>query len=120
MNKNQSAGMYIILAIVVLVFVSSVFMAGPTTSTSEISYSSFTEKLANKEFKKIEIANDYLIAVPVVQPQAEQTTEKTSFGVVPVNKVPQVQYKVLTPNAPDLMSKIEQSGAAHYFCRYYS
>ena len=54
MNKSQSAGMYIVLTIVVLVFVSSVFMAGPTTSTSELSYSNFIEKLNNKEFKKIE------------------------------------------------------------------
>ena len=51
MNKNQSAGMYIVLAIVVLVFVSSVFMSGPTTSTSEISYSNFLERLAAGDFK---------------------------------------------------------------------
>ena len=60
MNKSQSAGMYIVLAIVVLVFVSSVFMAGPTTSTSELSYSSFVEKLANNEFKKIETCYEAL------------------------------------------------------------
>ena len=49
MNKNQSVGMYIVLAIVVLVFVSSVFMAGPNTSTSEISYSNFLERLEKNE-----------------------------------------------------------------------
>ena len=38
MNKNQSAGMYIVLAIIVMVFVSSVFMSGPATTTSELSY----------------------------------------------------------------------------------
>ena len=107
MNKSQSAGMYIVLAIVVLVFVSSVFMAGPATSTSEISYSSFIEKLANKEFKKVEKADDYLIAIPVNQPAAEQTVkEQSPFGVVE-KKLPQVQYKVLTPNDPDLMKKLE-------------
>ena len=111
MNKNQSAGMYIILAIVVLVFGTSVFMAGPNTSTSELSYSAFTEKLANKEFKKVEIADDYLIAVPVVQPEVEKTTEQSPFGVIE-KKVPQVQYRVSTPkNVPDLVSKIEESGA---------
>ena len=109
MNKNQSAGMYIILAIVVLVFVSSVFMAGPNTSTSELSYSDFTEKLSNKEFKKVEIADDYLIAVPVVQPEAEKTTEQSPFGVIE-KKVPQVQYKVLKTDDPNLMNKLEQSG----------
>ena len=38
MNKSQSAGMYIVLAIVVILFVSSVFVSGPTTKVSEISY----------------------------------------------------------------------------------
>ena len=106
MNKSQSAGMYIVLAIVVLVFVSSVFMAGPATSTSELSYSSFIEKLANKEFKKIEKAEDYLIAIPVKQPEAKQPTEPNPFGVTE-KKAPTVQYKVLTPNDPDLMKKLE-------------
>ncbi len=110
MNKSQSAGMYIVLAIVVLVFVSSVFMTGPVTSTSELSYSSFIEKLANKEFKKIEKADDFLIAIPVAQPSEEKTTtEQSPFGMVE-KKVPQVQYKVLTPNDPDLMKKLEAAG----------
>ena len=81
MNNSQSAGMYIVLAIVVLVFVSSVFMAGPTTSTSELSYSNFIEKLNNKEFKKIEKANDYLIAIPANQPM-ETIKEQGPLGVV--------------------------------------
>ena len=99
--------MYIVLAIVVLVFVSSVFMAGPATSTTELSYSNFVEKLANKEFKKVEKADDYLIAIPVQQPSADKTiTEQSPFGMVE-KKVPQVQYKVLTPNDPDLMKKLE-------------
>ncbi len=107
MNKSQSAGMYIVLTIVVLVFVSSVFMAGPTTSTSELSYSNFIEKLNNKEFEKIEKADDYLIAIPANQPAAEQTVkEQSPFGIVE-KKVPQVQYKVLTPDDPDLMKKLE-------------
>ena len=107
MNKSQSAGMYIVLTIVVLVFVSSVFMAGPTTSTSELSYSNFIEKLNNKEFEKIEKADDYLIAIPTNQPAAEQTVkEQSPFGIVE-KKVPQVQYKVLTPDDPDLMKKLE-------------
>ena len=53
MNKSQSAG-YIILALVVMIFVSSVFMAGPNTTTTELSYSAFLEKLSNKEFSKIQ------------------------------------------------------------------
>ncbi len=105
MNKSQSAGMYIVLAIVVLVFVSSVFMAGPVTSTSELSYSSFIEKLSKNEFKRIEKADDYLIAIPAKQDETT-TTEQSMFGPVE-KKMPQVQYKVLTPDDPDLMKKLE-------------
>ena len=80
MNKNQSAGMYIVLAIVALVFISSVFMAGPATSTSEISYSEFLQKLDNNEFKNVEKADEYLIAVPKEQPKAEKTAKVCRSG----------------------------------------
>ncbi len=113
MNKNQSAGMYIVLAIVVLVFVSSVFMSGPATSTSEISYSDFIQKLDNGEFSKVEKADDFLIAIPKNQPAAEQTEQKPAepanpFGIE--KKTPQVQYKVLTPKDSNLMTKLEEAG----------
>ena len=117
MNKNQSAGMYIVLAIVALVFISSVFLAGPNTSTTEISYSNFLERLNNNEFKTIKKAHDFLIAVPKVQPEAETQTTDTAmtaqnpFGVAVEKKAPVVQYKVLTPNDPDLMKKLEASDA---------
>ena len=114
MNKNQSAGMYIVLAIVALVFISSVFMSGPATSTSEISYSEFLQKLDNGEFKNVEKADEYLIAIPKEQPKAKKT-EKTSPNSLQTSpfsvekKAPQVQYKVLTPNDPGLMSKLEKA-----------
>ena len=72
MNKSQSMGMYVILAIVVLVFISTIFMTGPSTSTSEISYSNFLQKLQNKEFTKIEKYDDMIIAVPKEQPASKQ------------------------------------------------
>lgn len=110
MNKNQSAGMYIVLAIIVMVFVSSVFMSGPATSTSELSYSDFIQKLENGEFSKVEKADDFLIAVPKNQPKAEQTqksSEANPFGVE--KKSPIVQYKVLTPKDSNLMTKLENA-----------
>lgn len=110
MNKNQSAGMYIVLAIIVLVFVSSVFMSGPATSTSELSYSDFVQKLDNGEFSKVEKSDDYLIAIPKNQPKAEKsqkTTEPNPFGVE--KKTPLVQYKVLTPKESNLMTKLEDA-----------
>ncbi|MCI1274127.1 MAG: ATP-dependent zinc metalloprotease FtsH [Clostridiaceae bacterium] len=115
MNKSQSAGMYIVLAIVALVFISSVFMSGPVTQTSEISYTNFLTKLANKDFKTVVRADDYVIAIPKVQPKANVKTKAPSsddpFGLVE-KKAPTVQYKVLTPSGdPDLIRKIEASGA---------
>ncbi len=110
MNKNQSAGMYIVLAIVAMVFISSVFMSGPTTSTSEISYSEFLQKLDNGEFSRVEKADDFLIAVPKNQPKAE--TKSTDVPLSPLGverKMPTVQYKVLTPKDNGLMERLENA-----------
>ena len=114
MNKSQSAG-YIILALVVMIFVSSVFMAGPNTTTTELSYSAFLEKLSNKEFSKIEKADDFLIAVPKDQPKAKETKPQSDLvkqnPLLSVEKPAAImQYKVLTPFDPDLMKKLEASG----------
>ena len=117
MNKSQSAGMYIVLAIVVILFVSSVFVSGPTTKVSEISYSNFLERLDKGEFKKIEKSDDFLVAIPKVQPEA--TTKKTvaptmnnPFGIPETAKAPTLKYKVLTPTYdPELMKKLDASDA---------
>lgn len=117
MNKSQSAGMYIVLAIVVILFVSSVFVSGPTTKVSEISYSNFLERLDKGEFKKIEKSDDFLVAIPKVQPEA--TTKKTvaptmnnPFGISETAKAPTLKYKVLTPTYdPELMKRLDASDA---------
>ncbi len=110
MNKNQSAGMYIVLAIVALVFISSVLMSGPATSTTEISYSEFLQKLDNGEFTKIEKANDYLIAVPKNQPKTEQKSSEIPLSPIGVEKkAPVIQYKVLTPGDNSLMERLEKA-----------
>jgi len=116
MNKSQSAGMYIVLAIVLVLFISSVFMSGPTTKTEEISYSNFLEKLDNNEFSAIEKADDFLYAVPKDQPETESKTVvaptvDNPFGI-PKAKAPALKYKVLVPAYdPDLMSKLAKSDA---------
>lgn len=117
MNKSQSAGMYIVLAIVVILFVSSVFVSGPTTKVSEISYSNFLERLDKGEFKKIEKSDDFLVAIPKIQPEA--TTKKTvaptmnnPFGIPETAKAPTLKYKVLTPTYdPELMKRLDASDA---------
>ncbi len=117
MNKSQTAGMYIVLAIVVILFVSSVFVSGPTTKVSEISYSNFLERLNKGEFKKIEKSDDFLVAIPKVQPEAKEQktvapTMNNPFGVPETAKAPTLKYKVLTPTFdPELMKKLDASDA---------
>ncbi|MBO6088072.1 ATP-dependent zinc metalloprotease FtsH [bacterium] len=116
MNKSQSTGMYIVLAIVIFLFVSSVFMSSPTTKTEEISYSNFLERLDNNEFSKIEKGDDFLIAVPKNQPKTDTKpvvtpTLDNPFGVQQA-QTPALKYKVLTPNYdPDLMKRLSSSDA---------
>lgn len=119
MNKSQSMGMYVILAIVVLVFISTIFMTGPSTSTSEISYSNFLQKLQNKEFTKIEKYDDMIIAVPKEQPAAktEKATQKNTVSPFLTQETknvqaPLFQYKVQIPvNDTELMDKLNNSDA---------
>lgn len=120
MNKSQSMGMYVILAIVVLVFISTIFMTGPSTSTSEISYSNFLQKLQNKEFTKIEKYDDMIIAVPKEQPTAKTEKKATQKNTVSPFltqetknvQAPLFQYKVQIPvNDTELMDKLNNSDA---------
>ena len=105
MNKNQSIGMYVILGIMVLAFISMLF-AGPTSSTEELSYTAFLQKVDNKEIKSVNLGKDTLIAIPVNQPEAKQTTTNPVFGEV---KPPQLQYKVVIPENSDVLSKLESN-----------
>lgn len=122
MNKSQSMGMYVILAIVVLVFISTIFMSGPSTSTSEISYTNFLQKLENKEFSKIEKYDDMIIAIPKEQPAQEEAAKKSneekntiSPFLSPENKnaqAPLKQFKVQIPtNDNELLEKLNTSEA---------
>lgn len=112
MNKSQSMGMYVILGIMVLAFVS-MLMAGPNTSTQELSYTEFLQKLKAGDIKSVEIDKDSasLIAHPLTQPivakKKGNEAIKTLYGE---QKTPLVQYKVLTPNDSTLMTKLENAG----------
>lgn len=122
MNKSQSMGMYVILAIVVLVFISTIFMTGPSTSTSEISYTKFLQKLENKEFSKIEKYDDMIIAVPKEQPAQEEAAKKSGTEKNTVSpflsaenknaQAPLQQYKVqVSVNDTELLEKLNASEA---------
>ena len=120
MNKSQSVGMYVILAIVVMIFVSTIFMTGKTTDVSEISYTNFLQKLDDGEFTKIEKYDDMIIATPKEQPQAqtENPNEKVKDKISPflttgTDQAPLKQFKVQIPSRGDdeLMTKLNASGA---------
>lgn len=113
MNKShQSIGIYVILGIMVLAFVS-MLMAGPNTTTQQISYTEFLQKLNAGEIKSVEIEKETssLIALPKVQPtttvKKQPEALKSIYGVE--QKAPIIQYKVLTPNDPGLMAKLEKA-----------
>lgn len=110
--KSQSMGAYIILGIMVLFFISMLF-AGPNTSTQELSYTDFLQKLKAGDIKSVEIDKDTasLIAHPKIQPVVKKQlpqneTMKALYGE---QKPAEIQYKVLIPNDPGLMQKLEDA-----------
>ena len=106
MNKNQSVGMYILLGIMVLAFLSMLF-AGPTSSTAELSYTNFLQKVENKEIKNVDLGKDSLIASPVKQPESKKTAPNPLFGDVATT--PKIQYKVVLPENSDILNKLEDN-----------
>ena len=103
MNKNQSIGMYVILGIMVLAFISMLF-TGPTSTTEELSYTNFIQKVENNEIKSVDIGKDALIALPVNQPEAKPQTTNPIYGEI---KPPTLQYKVVLPENSDVLAKLE-------------
>lgn len=111
MNKNQSMGMYVILGIMILAFISMI-MAGPNTSTQELSYTNFLQKLKAGDIKSVEIdkENASLVAHPKVQPVLPKKEQSTAMkSIYGEQKAPLVQYRVLTPSDPGLMAKLENA-----------
>ncbi len=108
MNKSQSVGMYVVLGIMVLAFVSMLF-TGSTTQTSELSYTTFIQKLQANEIKSVQIDGNSVVATPIKQPEAKKPVSKyeTLMGTQPAT--PTIQYHVLVPNSADLMNKLEKA-----------
>ena len=106
MNKSQSVGMYIILGIMVLAFISMLF-TGSTTQTTDISYTTFVQKLNAGEIKSVQIDGNSVVAIPIKQPeqQKKSSTYETLMGVS--QTAPTVQYHVLVPSTSELMKKLE-------------
>ncbi len=122
MKNNQSLGVYIIIGIVALIVLAMVF-AGPVTSTSEISYSNFLQKVENNEIKSVVISKDLVIAVPKEDKNAENPSNKADTAKTPAENLafqllgPQgsnaaiTQYKVrIAENDQKLSALLEEHG----------
>ena len=108
MNKSQSTGMYVILGIMILAFVSMLF-SGPTTNTQDLTYTNFIQKVENGEIKSVEIDKEFLIALPVKQPEQTEKEKKASKPIYGELKKATLQYKVLIPQGSDILKKLEDN-----------
>ena len=113
MNKNQSTGIIITVAIV-LIAILSVAFEGPTTSTSEISYSQFLNKVQMGTIESVNIAKDSLIAIPKESKKEEKVQIKdisNPLSPTLTQKAPKSQFKVQIPQGDEqLYSLLKEKG----------
>ncbi len=114
MNKNQSTGVYIIVGIIVLLLAVVAF-AGPTTTSSEISYSQFLDKVNAGEIESVTISKNFVSAVPKgAAAEGEKEEQKVPAGDIVglsnINQPATFQYKIQIPeNDPNLLSVLEKN-----------
>ena len=96
MNKSQSAGIWIVVVLLVLCLVSMLFTTPQTTNRQTISYSQFLNKVEADEIKSVAMDNDKILAdskkdekivYDVLVPQGDTT-------LVPTLKEHKVDMKV--------------------------
>ena len=104
MNKNQSTGIIVIVAIILIALLSIAF-EGPNTTTNEISYTQFLNKVQMQTIESVEISKDVLIATPKGEKKEEVKEQKQSPNALNVGLAPQKQpklvYKVQIPENDD-------------------
>lgn len=102
MNKSQSVGIWIVVVLLAMALVSMLF-TGSTTTTKDISYTDFVQKVKNNEIKSVEIEKDSLIARPF-------KNEITSSVKNPMQPPALLQYRVMIPlNDMNLYPTLEQN-----------
>ena len=100
MNKNQSIGLYLIVGIILIVVIATSFQ-GPDTSTSEISYTQFLNKVQMGTIETVNVSKDSLIAIP--KNEKEENIKENKENIAPLGltktiaKAPKIQYKVQIP-----------------------
>ena len=105
MNKNQSVGMYIILGIMVMAFISMLF-TGPTSSTEELAYTTFIQKIENHEIQKVDMGKDTLIAYPINQPEVKKENTNPFYADI---KPVQLLYKVNLPENSGIVKTLQEN-----------
>ncbi len=89
MNKNQSFGIWLVIGLLVLVFIT-LTLGGPTTSTKDLSYTEFLSKVRSAEIEKVIVGKDTLTAYPI------DNSIKTTVGGKE-KETAQLVYKVNIP-----------------------
>ena len=112
MGKNQSLGVYIIVGIIALLL-AVVALAGPTTTSSEISYTQFIQKVKAGEIKSVVMSKNMLSA-EIKDDKAQSAEQKLPkadvIGFSNINHPSSFQYKVQIPeNDPNLLKTLEEN-----------
>lgn len=103
MNKSQSVGVWIVVALLVLSLVSMMF-TGSTTTTKDISYTDFFQKVKNHEIKSVEIEKDVLVAKPFNDKLGATAQSKMQPAAT-------LQYRVMIPdNDSTLYPALQSNG----------
>jgi len=108
MNKNQSTGIIIIVAIIIIALLSIAF-EGPQTSTSEISYTQFINKVQLGTIESVVATKDTMIATPKElntennkQKEAKQNAKDNLLALSHMpQKTAKQQFKVMIPENDD-------------------
>src|SRR5574344_962098 len=106
MNKNQSVGLWIV-AIFLGLALFSMFFTGTTTSTQELSYSNFINKVKQGEIKSVQIEKDFIIPHPMNDKviQTIPNSKKQNTNVKPAT----LQYKITSlPSDTTLYPLLEE------------
>ena len=101
MNKSQTAGIWIVVVLLVLALAAMLY-TGPATSTSSVSYTQFLEQVKNGEIKSVDIEGQTVTATPVKQPKVNEKNPQ----VMP----PKVLYRTQIPtNDASLYPLLEEN-----------
>lgn len=101
MNKNQSTGIIILVGLILIIILSVAFN-GPVTSTSDISYTQFLNKIKLGTIESVNINQETLIAYPKEDKTAKAENKKDDlpqnpFGLTSVQQVPKNVFRVQIP-----------------------